>query len=274
MNTKTKSNLLILTECSIFVALSAVLSIIKLFEMPQGGSITLASMLPIVIIAYRHGARVGMGAAVVSSVIQMLLGLNNFSYFTTWQSIVVLAVLDYVVAFAIFGISGIFRRAVKQQSTAMVAGAFLASVVRYLCHVISGATVWAGLSIPTEAALTYSLSYNATYMIPETVILVVTTAYIGSALDLRKTVPTRIKSEKFDTVSSYCLISAGLVALVAVIVDTILVFSKLQNYESGEFVIYGLAEVNWIAFGAVTAIAAVAVAILIIIARKRSAKQA
>ena len=131
-----KTDLLILTECSIMVALSAVLSVIPLFEMPYGGSITLASFLPIVIIAYRHGIKYGILSAGVSSIVQMLFGLKNFSYFTTWQSLVALALLDYVVAFTVFGLAGIFRKKIKQQSAAMVTGAALASVVRYLCHVI------------------------------------------------------------------------------------------------------------------------------------------
>ena len=272
MNTKVKQNLLTLTECSIMIALSAVLSIVKLFEMPYGGSITLASMLPIIIIAYRHGAKVGMGTALVASLIQMLLGMSNFSYFSTWYSIVVLALLDYVVAFAIFGLSGIFRKILKNQNLAMVTGAALASVIRYICHVISGATVWAGLSIPTEAALIYSLSYNATYMVPETVILILTTVYIASALDLTKQVPTRIKSEKLDTVAAYCYTGAGLVMLAALIWDTILVFSKLQNYDSGEFFILGLAEVNWLAVSIITAVAALISLTVVLIARKRAAK--
>lgn len=270
MNTKRKTDLRVLTECSIMIALSAVLSIVKLFEMPYGGSITLASMLPMVIIAQRHGAKVGVGAALVSSLIQMLMGLNNFSYFTSWVSIVVLALLDYVVAFAVFGLAGSLRTVIKRQNFSMVVGAALASVARYICHVISGATVWAGLSIPTEAALIYSLSYNATYMVPETVILVLTAAYIGSALDFSKSVPTRIKSEKLDTVSSYLYIGAGLVALGGLIADTVLVFSKLQNYNSGEFMIMGLSDVNWLAVLIVTAACALVSAVLALLARRRT----
>ena len=267
-----KTNLLILTECSIMIALSAVLSVIPLFEMPYGGSITLASFLPIVIIAYRHGMKYGILSAGVSSIVQMLFGMKNFSYFTTWQSLVALAVLDYVVAFTVFGLAGIFRKKIKQQSAAMVAGAALASVVRYLCHVISGATVWAGLSIPDEAAILYSLSYNATYMIPETIILVLSALYIGSALDFRLKMPARMKSERFDAMSSYCFISAGLVALGGLIADTILVFSKLQNY-GGEFMITALADVNWLAVLIITAACAAVCAVLVGVVKVRQSKK-
>lgn len=269
-----KSNVLVLTECSIMIALSAVLSIIPIFEMPYGGSITLASFLPIVIVAYRHGIKCGLAAAGASSLVQMLFGMKNFSYFTTWQSLVALALFDYVIAFTVFGLAGVFRKKINQQSAAMVTGAALASVIRYICHVISGATVWAGLSIPTEAALLYSLSYNATYMIPETIILVLSTAYIGASLDFRTKLPVRMKNEKFDKRSSLCLTAAGLVALAGLITDTVLVFSKLQNYDSGEFTITALADVNWTAFAIVTASAAVIAGTITIVTFKiNSSKQ-
>ena len=140
MDTRAKRTLLTLTECSIMIALSTVLSIVKLFEMPYGGSITPAAMLPIVIISYRHGMKVGVGTALVSSIIQLLLGLNNLSYFTTWYSILALVFFDYVLAFTVFGVAGAFRRMTKLQSVSLPLGALAASIVRYLCHTISGAT--------------------------------------------------------------------------------------------------------------------------------------
>ena len=272
MNSGTKHNLLTLTECSLMIALATVLSVFPLFEMPYGGSITLASFVPIVVIAYRHGIKYGLGTATVAAVIQMLLGLKNFSYFTTWQSIVALAIFDYIIAFAIFGLAGIFRKPLKNQTLSVVAGAFFASVIRYICHVISGATIWAGLSIPTEAALVYSLSYNATYMIPETIILVLTAGYLASALDFRKKELRRLKSEKLDNAAYLCVIIAGLVVLAALIADTVLVFSKLQSYDSGEFMITALADVNWLTVGIITATALAAAAVLVIIARNRMKK--
>ena len=273
MNSKSKRGLLTLVECSLMIALATVLSVFPIFEMPYGGSITLASFLPIVVIAYRHGAKVGLGAAAVASVLQLLLGLKNFSYFTTWQSLVALGVFDYVIAFTVFGLSGVFKKVFKSQNLAMVTGALLASVVRYICHVISGATVWAGVSIPDAAVLGYSLSYNATYMIPETVILVLATAYLASALDFSGGELRRLKSERTDAVSYWLILSAGLVALAALITDTVLVFSKLQNADSGEFAITALADVSWIAVAIITASATLVAAVLIVIARLRANKK-
>lgn len=273
MNSKTKSGLLTLTECSLMIALATVLSVFPLFEMPYGGSITLASFVPIVVIAYRHGPKYGLGTAAVAAVLQMLLGLKNFYYFSTWQSLVALALFDYIIAFTVFGLSGVFRKPLKNQSLSIVAGAFMASVVRYICHVISGATVWAGLSIPTEAALLYSLSYNATYMIPETIILVLTAGYLASALDFRTRELRRLKSERLDNVSYWLIIGAGLALLAALIADTVLVFSKLQNYDSGEFMITALADVNWLAVAIITAVAAAISVALILVAKLRTAKK-
>jgi thiamine transporter len=146
-------------------------------------------------------------------------------------------------------------------------------VFRYICHIFSGAPVWAGLSIPTEAALGYSLSYNATYMIPETVILVLATAYLASALDFGGGELRRLKSERADAVSYWLILSAGLVALAALVTDTVLVFSKLQNADSGEFAITALADVNWLAIAIITASAVLIAAVLIIVARLRESKK-
>ena len=82
----TKNRTLPLVECAIMIALATVLSMVKLAELPYGGSITIASMLPIAIIAYRRGMGWGLGSAFVYAVIQQLLGLNSLSYVTTWQS--------------------------------------------------------------------------------------------------------------------------------------------------------------------------------------------
>ena len=273
MNSKTKSGLLTLTECSLMIALATVLSVFPIFEMPYGGSITLASFVPIVVIAYRHGPKYGLGTAAVAAVLQMLLGLKNFYHFSTWQSFVALALFDYIIAFTVFGLSGVFRKPLKNQSLSIVAGALFASVIRYICHVISGATVWAGLSIPTEAALGYSLSYNATYMIPETIILVLTAGYLASALDFRTRELRRLKSERLDNVSYWLIIGAGLALLAALIADTVLVFSKLQNADSGEFILASLTDVNWIAVAIVTAVAAIVAVALILVAKLRTAKK-
>ena len=240
---KNKSQVSALVECAIMVALSTILSLITLGSFPTGGSITLASMMPIVVVSYRRGIFWGLLSASATSLLQMIVGLSAFSYVTTWQSVLAVALLDFVFAFLVYGFSGIFRKVFNDQTTALVTGALTTSVLRYLCHVISGATVWAGLSIPDSAALLYSLSYNATYMIPDALILCIVTAYISAAIDFRRDIPTVVKRNKAKDSLTLGIIS-GLVMLFAVVFDIVAVFTKLQS-ESGEFDAALLSSVNW-----------------------------
>lgn len=258
---KTKS----LVECAIMIALATVLSMIKLAELPYGGSITIASMLPIAIIAYRRGMGWGLGSAFVYGIVQQLLGLNSLSYVTTWQSVVAVILLDYIVAFTVIGFAGIFRNKIENQALGLTLGCVFVSILRYICHVISGVTVWAGLSIPTQAALSYSFIYNATYMLPECIILAVTAVYIGSVIDFREEKLKRVVKSDTKAYSPAINVVAGLVAAGAVIYDAVEVFSHLQNAETGEFDITGLAAANWTAFIAVTVSAAVVTVLLLIV---------
>ena len=261
-----------LTECAIMIALSTVLSIIKIVDLPYGGSITAASMLPIVIAVYRHGTAWGFGIAAVSSTIQLLLGLNTLSYAVTWQAAVAIILFDYIIAFTVFAFSGIFKNKIKSTVIAVLLGILLSSVLRFICHTAVGCTVWAGISIPTSAALIYSISYNATYMIPETIILALAGTYVFSILDFSHRIPRRIKRESTDSVSSYCALGAGIILLAALITDVALVFGVLQNAESGELDFSGIVNVNLPALISVTAVGVLIPAILVTIIKLRQKK--
>ena len=243
-NEKTKR----LVESSLMIALGTVLSILPIVEMPYGGSVTVASMLPCLLIAYRHGTLWGLGTSLVYAVLQQLLGLKHLSYFTTWQSVVAIILLDYLVAFVVIGLGGIFRRPIKRQNLSLAAGALLASVLRYICHVISGATVWAGLSIPTEAALIGSFAYNATYMVPETLILLLVLFYLSEAMDLSSRAPRRIARAHTRTTAAFAAVLCGGVLLLgACVYSVIAIFSALQI--SGTLSVSGLAAVPWLWVG-------------------------
>ncbi len=260
-----------LVESAIMIAIATLLSFIKLVDLPYGGSVTVASMLPIIIIAYRHGTGMGLMAGLVYGIIQQLLGLNTLSYVTTWQSILAVILLDYIVAFLVLGLGGIFRSRFEKQAPALTLGAVLVCVLRYACHVISGATVWAGLSIPTKGALIYSFAYNATYMLPEAIVLVIVAYYVGSTLDFRTAQPVRLSKSEAGGVS-FLQILAGLVITGAVVADVALVFAKLQNGDTGEWNIAGLADVNWLIVGIVSAAAAVVAAVLFAVGKARKKK--
>lgn len=269
MNSSQRTRALI--ESAMMVALATVLSIIKIIEMPYGGSVTIASALPIAVLAYRHGTKVGLGAGVVYALLQQLLGLKTLAYFTTWQSVVAIILLDYLVAFTVFGLGGIFKKSGLQQKNALLFGVILTTVLRYICHVISGATVWAGLSIPTEAALAYSLGYNATYMLPEGIILAACAYYLGSVIDFTRPVPERMAAKELSDGAPYFAVS-GLSLLFLVIADTTLIAPVLQDTESGEFTLKYLAEVSWLAVIIITVLC-LAISILFFLLAKRARKK-
>ena len=265
-----KKNTLALCEAGIMIALSTVLAMLKLIDMPYGGSVTFAQMLPIVIYGYRHGIKYGMGAALTASVIQLLLGLENFSYLplVTWYSIVVLALLDYIVAYSAFGIAGLLKKKMNYRR-AMLLGGLCASVIRYLCHVISGFTAWTAFDIPDGAVMLYSVGYNATYMIPETIVLLTAIYYLASAIDFSKDTPTRAIRAVSNDETSLMKILSGIAIFAAIIVDTVLVFSKLQNADSGDFDLSGLKEVDWISFAVVTVVCIGAALILYFVEKNK-----
>ncbi len=256
-----------LTESAVMLALATVLSLIPLAELPYGGSITACSMLPLVVLAYRHGTEWGLLSGLVHGMLQMFLGMKNVMYFTTPESIAAVVALDYLLAFGVIGLAGVFRRICKGQTSAMLGGALLASTLRYLLHVLAGATVWAGLSIPTEAALTYSFVYNLTYMLPETLVLLLGVAFVARVIEFRS--PMLARASHADGKLDGFAIGAALCAAVALITDVVLVFSHLQNADTGEFAITGLSAAPWTAVGIVTAVGAVATAALLIVRNVR-----
>ena len=252
-----------LTESALLLAIAAVLSVLKLVDMPYGGSVTACSMLPLLIIAYRHGTRHGLFTAFTYSLIQLLLGLDNFSYATSFGAVIAIAVFDYLLAFLALGLGGIFRKKLPQ-GAALGTAAILTGLLRYLCHVISGCTVWAGLSVPTAEALIYSLSYNATYMIPEILILTLGAVYVSRLLSLESTGVSRavIRHEQ-GSVAATVLSGIAFTALFLTIVgDVIYIAPALQNAESGELFFAGLAALNWIGVAVFTAIGVALFAIL------------
>ncbi len=242
---------LALVESAVMIALATVLSMLKLAELPAGGSVTFASMLPIVLISYRHGAKYGLAAGTVYGVIQQLLGLRTLSYVTGFASVLAVILLDYVIAYAMLGLGGVFRRSGMRQSTALLSGAALASVLRYICHVISGATVWAGLTIPTSAVLAGSFAYNATYMVPETLILLLVLFYISEAMDFSSAVPRRVaRAEKLSSAAFALFLAGSVFLLAAAVYDVIAIFTALQI--SGALALSGLSSVPWLRVALVT----------------------
>ena len=139
-----RKRVLMLTETALLLALATVLSMVKIFELPYGGSITAFSMVPILIVAFRYGTKWGMIAGFVYSIIQLLFGLNNLSYATSAGAAIAIILLDYIFAFSFFGLAGIFSKQIKDKGYAAALGALFVCCIRYFFHVISGCAGSAG----------------------------------------------------------------------------------------------------------------------------------
>ena len=182
-NSKTRK----LVEAAVMVALATVLSYVKIFEAPMGGSITAFSQVPIILIGYRYGLKWGAFTGVVHGLLQMLLqGLGNFAYVKGLPSYLVLIVFDYLLAFAVLGIGGaMFAKVVKSQPVSVAMGAVLASALRFVCHFVSGVTIWGEYADGWKSVWGYSFGYNGFYMLFEGIISVVAVVALAVVLDLK-----------------------------------------------------------------------------------------
>ena len=156
-----------LTEGAIFVALAVVVGKLKLFELPQGGSINVA-MLPI----FFYCARWGFGPGMLATFVYSLLKLTfDGAYAWGWQSILG----DYIVAFTVLGLAGLFHR----QHYGFFIGTVVGALARFLVHYVVGATVWAEYMPETFFGMTmhspwfYSLLYNGSFILIDMVLCLV-----------------------------------------------------------------------------------------------------
>ena len=245
------------------LAFATILSMIKVVDLPYGGSITAFSMLPIILIAYRYGTAWGSFTALAFSLLQLLMGMNKLSYGTSVWAVVMILLFDYVIAFTVLGLGGVFRGKLGSQGAELAAGTVLACALRYICHVISGCTVWAGLSIPDTQALLYSLAYNATYMVPETLVTVIGAVYLCRALDFCSESITRAAPQAKKPDPAILLSGLGKAALaIAAVFDIQHIAVRLQNPETGDFDITGITQANW---GLVAAVTVIGIALFVLL---------
>lgn len=187
-----------LTETAIMLALAVLLSYVTVFQAPMGGSITAFSQVPIVIIGYRYGFKWGAGTGVIYGVLEMLLqGLGNFAYVKGFAAYLILILADYVVAFACLGIGGaLFRKAIKNQTLALALGGAVASLLRFVCHFISGVTIWGEYADGWKSVWAYSFGYNGYYMLFEGILTVIGVVVLSLVLDFNSTNLIRKKKVK------------------------------------------------------------------------------
>ena len=216
MQSKTKR----ITESAMLLAIAIVLELVsKMFipEMPFGGQVTLVSMLPVVLISYRHGVKWGLFSAFVYALLEMALGAKTVSaaflpgYFGDGAMIfnaLLMCLLDYMIAFTVLGMGGMFRNKLQKPGVALMCGSLVALGLRYLTHIASGYILFAsyaewfftqegfpawGATLvetlnPTALGITYSVVYNGFYMIPE----IICTAVVSVLLARGPKIVTKI----------------------------------------------------------------------------------
>lgn len=177
-----------LVLAGVMIAMGTALGFVKPFELPYGGAITLCSMLPVMFFSYRCGLKWGLSAGLVFSVLQLLFGLDALKGISAMM-VVGSIFLDYILAFTVLGLAGMFRGKIKNDAAAFTLGSFVSMMLRYFCSFLSGWVLWASFNetadmqgfiatfFPalgnlsgTALAVVYSLVYNGSYMIPEIIL--------------------------------------------------------------------------------------------------------
>lgn len=150
---KSKFPLRMIVEAGILIALALILDNIKIFTMPQGGTVTAGSMIPIIIFALRWGWKKGILVGLVFGTMQFLLGPK-------WSFHPISILFDYSVAWAFLGLAGLFR----ESRGGIVVGVAFGVFLRFASHVLSGAVVFAEYAPEGMNPWIYSMGYNATYL--------------------------------------------------------------------------------------------------------------
>lgn len=184
-----------LAESALMLALSVILSELAVFFLPFGGSVTLFSQVPVILVSYRYGVKWGLTTGLALSVIQLIFGLQNFSYVSGVVAFLILGLCDYIIAFSALGLGGMFKYKLKNDVLAISLGGVVVSVIRFICHFISGATIWKEYAGDLPV-FEYSFKYNGSYMLPELIITVVGLVVLTSIFDLNSIeLKTKIKKK-------------------------------------------------------------------------------
>ena len=147
-----------MSEAVAAVALSGVLHLITLYQLPEGGRITAAAMVPVLFVAVRRGWRIGTIAGVAYGLVVLI---EEPFIFHPLQ-----VLLDYPLAYGALGVAGLFRKL-------PVIGVLLGIAGRFISHFISGLVFFATYAPAGMNPALYSAIYNASYLVPELFVSVV-----------------------------------------------------------------------------------------------------
>lgn len=186
MSTVVRSKTRILVEGAMMIALSTVLSMIKVLQMPYGGSVTLLSMLPLILMSFRHGVKWGVFTAFAHSLLQIVLDLSYVASAATLVAQIGCVLLDFVLAYTALGLAKWFAKPFSNPYLAVGVGTASVCVLRFICSFLSGWLLWGSYKSYYDWAANmpewlYSLIYNASYMVPEMILTVVAAVLLAKA---------------------------------------------------------------------------------------------
>ena len=185
--TSQHDNLVKLTECAVMLALAIALSFAKIWKMPMGGSVTILSMLPVMLIGIKYGPLTGCSVGLLYALFRLMMGIasgNVFAYTETAATAVIVGLFDYIVPFTGLGLAGIFRK--FKPMFGCYIGIFLSCLLRFTCHFVTGFSVWGQWAPEGMGKYYYSLIYNGQYMLPETVMTLVAAVILLQIPAVRK----------------------------------------------------------------------------------------
>jgi len=144
-----------LINISLMLAMAVVLNYLRIYHFPQGGNVTLGGMIPLLIISFRYGAGVGVLAGFVFGLLNVLQ--DPFILHP------IQVLFDYPLPFMAMGLAGIFPEKFFLSTVLAFAG-------RFVCHFISGVVFFASYAPEGMSPILYSITANATYLVPELII--------------------------------------------------------------------------------------------------------
>lgn len=157
-NNKTK----MLASAGVMIALAQILSYMKLFRMPQGGTVTPGKYVPLILFALIYGGKSGCLLGFVFGILQFVLDGGQIYHPLS-------LLLDYFVAFSVVGVAGFFNKSYLSA----IRGTILAMLLSFCSFFLSGWLVFGSYAPEGQAPWLYSLIYNASYMLPETIITII-----------------------------------------------------------------------------------------------------
>ena len=139
------------------VGLSGALYLVKIFTLPEGGSVTLASMVPIFVLALRRGPKIGIVAGVIFGLVALVEDTSSGIEVIVYPAQVI---LDYPFAFGLLGLAGFFRKM-------PLIGVGVGIAARFCSHFVSGVLFFASYAPVGMSAYEYSAIYNGSFLLAE-----------------------------------------------------------------------------------------------------------